>query len=138
VKWFKRHNNNDVTDKAARGIAGGILKLQNAFASYSRRYSATWGKKQQLLFLAAVSVLFSVLSVVAIVSPFSKEEKVKKPVVIKLPATIATDVEPRITKEEFERIQQFKRSLDSNTIKGRPGLMDSIHMVEVLYYSNLK
>lgn len=138
MKWFKKHSTSEVVDKAAQGIAGSILKMQKAFASSMEKFSAKWQRKHQLIFLAVVSVVFIVFSLRALVVPFSGETKITNPGGIRKPATVSTDVEPRITKEEFERIQAFKKSLDSNTIKDRPGLMDSIQMVEALYYSNLK
>jgi hypothetical protein len=48
----------------------------------------------------------------------------------------------RITEDEIKRVHAFKESLDSITKKKlliqRPGLMDSLDMVEQLYYSQKK
>lgn len=43
-----------------------------------------------------------------------------------------------ISPADFERIEKIKKNLDSNVIKQRPGLMDSIILFEKIYYSQSK
>jgi len=133
MKLFKRNKSDAIGDKAAHGIAGGILSIQRSFSENMRRWSGSWNRKGQVIFLVTVCGVFVTLSVLAIVQPFTKRATATRPAVIKVVHPVPAVFAPRITEEEFQRIQQFKAKLDSSIIKSRPGLMDSIRMVEDLY-----
>lgn len=135
MKLFNRNTGEAFADKAAQGVAGGILKMQRGFSERMSKWSVSWKRKGQIIFLAVVSCVFVSLSVVAIVRPFTTSYTTERPAPIKVVRPAAVDASPRITDEEFQRIQQFKSRLDSAIIQQRPGLMDSIRMVEELYYS---
>ena len=66
----KQINKEVLTDKAANGIAKGILKSQNGFAKYMQLLSKNWKGKHQWIFLYFVCLIFGGLSIVAIVHPF--------------------------------------------------------------------
>jgi len=135
MKWFRHKSSAAMADKAAAGVAGSILKLQRRFAKFMESISGSWQRRQKIFFLAAVSLVFISFSIAAIISPFSGR-RMSMPAVIETPLNISSgELTPRITEEEFQRIQRFKASLDSTTLKQRPELMDSLRMVEDLYYS---
>lgn len=48
MKLFKKNiKGNELTDKAANGIANGILKSQNGFAKYMYSVTKNWKQQQQ-------------------------------------------------------------------------------------------
>jgi hypothetical protein len=127
-----------VSDKAAIRIAKFISKLQWCFAASMHKFSASWQRKHQLVFIVAVSIIFISLSVGAIINPFTKDVTKVDAGKIIIPSQMQTEITMRITKEEFTKVQKLKLSLDSETMRLRPGLVDSIRMVEELYYSQDK
>ena len=154
MKLFRRNKsqtNSPLTDKAAGWIANGILKVQNKFANVLGKISASWKTKQQLIFFSMIWIVLGGLSVVAIVKPFDKKSAniISRPAAIKTPRMIPDENRNSIiiTDNEITQVHLFKHSLDSisktgegkikvkNLLAQRPGLMDSLEMVEQLYYS---
>lgn len=133
---MKLHDN--IQEKAAGKVAGVILKLQRSFASVMHKVSASWKKQHQLIFLALVCIPFIYFSIEAIRKPFQLKGNEKKTGVMVTPKMIPVEDMPTVTKEEFRKIQELKKSLDSNIVRQRPGLMDSIALVEGLFYSQQK
>lgn len=127
------------TDKAAGYIAKAILKVQNKFSEFLGQISASWKAKQKWIFLYMVCLVFGGLSVMSVVR---SSKVISKPTSIKVPRNIHENSSIRITNIEFRQVQKFKRSLDSASklklLEERPGLMDSLEMVEQLYYSQKK
>jgi len=158
MKLFKRNTNQTnsvLSDKAAGWIANGILKTQKRFAIVLGKISSSWKTKQQWIFLYIVCLVFGGLSVVAIISPFNKNANnfLSKPSAIKIPKNIHSNRHGNgvnITHNEIKQVHVFKQKLDSlskvrngktklnKLLSDRPGLMDSLEMVEQLYYSQKK
>ena len=142
MKLFSKNQNIPVSEKAAGIIANSILKVQRYFAGALGKLSISWKRKQQWIFLYMVCLVFGGLSIFSIVQSFSKTTELPKPSAIKVPRNIHKEQSVRITENEFSKVQAFKRSLDSTSRKKlmqeRPGLMDSLEMVEQLYYSQKK
>jgi len=132
----KLHDN--IQEKAAGKVAGGILKLQRSFASVMHKVSASWKKQHKVIFLALISILFLYFSIDAIRKPFQLKGNAKKTGVMVTPKMMPVEDMPTVTTEEFRKIQELKKTLDSNIIRQRPGLMDSIALVEGLFYSQQK
>jgi len=154
MKLFKRNiaqTKSVVSDKAAGWIASGILKAQNKFANGLGKIASSWKTKQQLIFFSLIWIVLGGLSVVAIVKPFDKKSAniISRPAAIKTPRMIPDENRNSIiiTDNEITQVHFFKHSLDSisktregkikvkNLLAQRPGLMDSLEMVEQLYYS---
>ena len=133
---MKLHDN--IQEKAAGKVAGGILKLQRSFASVMHKISASWNRKHKTIFLALVSILFIYFSIDAIRKPFQLKGNSKKTGVMVTPKMIPVEDMSTVTTEEFRKLQELKNSIDSNIIRQRPGLMDSIALVEGLFYSQQK
>jgi hypothetical protein len=136
---------------AAQKIAGAILSVQKRFADGMMKLSVKWKVKQQWIFLYLVCLVFGSLSVVAIIQPFRNKSNISKPSSIHLPKLLPQPEEKiLITDNEILKVHAFKQKLDSlgktkeGKIKvdrfftGRPGLFDSLEMVEQLYYSQKK
>lgn len=141
MKLFSKNIKNSVlTDKAANGIANGILKSQNGFAKYMFSLTKDWKQKQQWIFLYLVCLVFGGLSIVAIVNSFKIKEQDKAiiPKSISVPKNIHQQNNGFvITENEFQQVQEYKRKYPKLQ-KDRPGLFDSLSLIEQAYYSQKK
>jgi len=156
MKLSKRNSEKEtvLSDKAARWVANGILKTQNKFADALGKFSSTWKSKQQWIFLSVVCLVFGGLSFVAIVQSFNKKHQnvLRKSTRIKIPQKLPEErmSVALITDHEIKQVHLFKHTMDSlsktstgkmtlnKLLNSRPGLMDSLEMVEQLYYSQKK
>ena len=138
---FKRKEGQvNIPDKAATGIANGILKSQRWFANTLESLTNKWKQKQQWIFLYAVCFLFGGLSITAIVNSFKVPENSKAlmPKSISVPKNIYKEGKAfLITENEFQKVQEYKRT-HPNLINERPGLFDSLVLIEQSYYSQKK
>ncbi len=141
MKLFKRNKSQlNIQDKAATGIANGILKTQNWFAINLQQVTKNWKQKQQWIFLYLVCIAFGGMSIVAIVNSFKVSDKAKSiiPKPISIPGnTYKKDKAFLITENEFQKVQEYKQT-HPNLIKERPGLFDSLTLIEQVYYSQKK
>lgn len=138
MKLFKRKKGQvNIQDKAATGIANGILETQRWFASNLKNLTNKWKQKQQWIFLYAVCLVFGGLSIAAMVNSFkmgaNSNTLMTKP--ISVPKNIFKgDQAYLITEDEFQQVQEYKRK-HPNLIMERPGLFDSLLLIEQSYYS---
>ena len=141
MKLFKKNiKGNELTDKAANEVAKGILKSQNSFAKYMSRFTKKWKQKQQWVFLYVVCLFFGGMSIMTVVNSFKSKEDSKTiiPKSISLPRNIQQQSNVHaITENEIQQVQKYK-SKYPNLQKERPGLFDSLSMVEQIYYSQKK
>jgi hypothetical protein len=136
----KQISKEEITDKAASGIAKGILKSQNGFANYMQSLSKNWMSKQQWIFLYLVCLIFGGLSIIAIVDPFRVKDTNSSliPKSIAVPKSIHQKRNGfAITENEFQQVQEYKTK-HPNLQKERPGLFDSLSLIEEVYYSQKK
>ena len=138
MKLLKKNiSQTNIPDKAATGIANGILKSQRWFANNLEGLTKRWKQKQQWYFLLGVCILFGGLSITAIVDSFSQSTNLKAiiPKAISIPKTVQNNTNLYlITEEEFQHVQTYKQQ-HPNLIKERPGLFDSLTLIEQSYYS---
>jgi hypothetical protein len=138
MKLFKKNiNQTNIPDKAATGIANGILKSQRWFASNLEGVTKKWKQKQQWFFLLGICILFGGLSITAIVNSFRQpaNSKAIMPKAISIPKTIQNNTNLYlITEKEFQQVQTYKQQ-HPDLIKERPGLFDSLTLIEQSYYS---
>ncbi len=141
MKIMNRQINKEaLTDKAANGIAKGILKSQNGFANYMQSLSKNWKGKQQWIFLHFVCLFFGGLSIVAIVNPFRVKDTSRSiiPKSIAVPKSFHQQRNGfTITENEFQQVQEYKAK-HPNLQQERPGLFDSLSLIEDVYYSQKK
>jgi hypothetical protein len=141
MNLFKRKEGQvNIPDKAATGIANGILKSQRWFANTLESLTKKWKQKQQWIFLYTVCFLFGGLSIAAIVNSFKVPENAKAlmPKSISVPKNIyKADKAFVITENEFQKVQEYKRT-HPNLINQSPGLFDSLVLIEQSYYSQKK
>ena len=141
MKLFKRKEGQvNIHDKAATGIANEILKSQRWFANTLESLTNKWKQKQQWIFLYTVCFLVGGLSIAAIVNSLKVPENSKAlmPKSISVPKNIYIEAKAfLITENEFQKVQEYKRT-HPNLIKERPGLFDSLVLIEQSYYSQKK
>ena len=138
-KEVTKKNSEILADKAANKIANFILCLQKMFATAMYKLSKNWQRKQQWLFLCTICLLFGGAGVISILKPVSGNGLPKNIKAEKLTAYPQHEKESRIliTEDEFKKLHRFKK--DNPQIQQvRPGLFDSLGMVEQLYYSQKK
>lgn len=148
---FKRKRNKEGkvpgdnwTDKAAGKIAGAGIKLQTKFSNAMNKLVSKMPQKK----LKAVLVVFCVLSggfsiYLAAHAIFGTDKKqpsfeVKQMDVPKHYNRTGSEVnegDQRISEEIYRDIQEYKRYMDSLGKPIRPGLMDSIRVLEEIYHS---
>jgi len=141
MKLFKRKVGQvKIPDKAATVIANGILKSQRWFANTLESLTNKWKHKQKWIFLFAVFLVFGGLSMAAMVDSFKTgaNSNTLMPKSITVPKNIyKEDKAFLITENEFQKVQEYKRT-HPNLIKERPGLFDSLILIEQTYYSQKK
>ena len=140
MKLFRKNTKSNITDKAASGIANGILKSQQWFAKKLDGLTANWRQRHQWVFLCLICVVLCGLSVIAIVQSFRKTGNAK--VIILKPITVPKGIYKEskiflITEKEFQQVQQFKTT-HPGLQKERPDLFHSLNLVEQSYYSQQK
>lgn len=141
MKFLKKNSSEiNIRDKAANGLANGILKFQGWFATSLESLTKSWKQKQQWIFLCMICVGFGGLSIAAIVNSFkvSDKSKVITPKSISIPKNIYTEDKAfLITENEFQQVQEYK-SKHPELIKERPGLYDSLSLIEQAYHLQIK
>lgn len=145
-------------DKAAKGIAGFILKMQNGFATFMGKRTEKLSSSTMKFILVIFLLSGSSLSIYFIVTAFIKKEQPKALRIDRLSVPRYYNkngdepIQPGffISKQEHEEMQAFKTYMDSlhRTKKGklvydsimlnRPGLMDSVNKLEQLYQQQLQ
>jgi hypothetical protein len=156
-KKAKETKESGVQDKVARGIAGFLLSIQNRFTEFMGTMTNSLNKKGKQVFLGFICLLFGGLSIYAFLGAFRENDnsgKSIKPSQLSVPKyydrTDGEIQEPVVSEREINRINRFKKYMDSlsysptgrakydSILKTRPGLMDSIKIIEAIYYSQSK
>ena len=141
MKFFDKNINQEILkDKMAKGIANGILTSQNMFSKYMGVFTQKWKPKQQWIFLCVVCLFFGGVSITTIVIPFKTKGRIK----LTIPNSITgvTNINQQkglftITENEFRLVKEYKNKYP-NLERERPGLFDSLSLIEQVYYSQKK
>lgn len=139
---FLRTNNTtgQVSDKVANTIANGILRSQQKFAVLLQKRTNNWKQKHKWILLYFTCVIIGGLSIISIVKPFhDKDNEIFViPKSISIPKNISARRETNlITREEYHKIQILKHSYP-DLQKLKPGLYDSLLLIEQVYNSQQK
>ncbi len=141
MNFFTRYKDQlNIPDKAATGIANGILKCQRWFATSLQGWTKSWKEKQQWIFLFLICLVFSTMSTLTIVRPFKKSTTayIIIPKSIRFPKNLYNEDKAfLITRKEFQQVQEYK-NLHPDLMKEKPGLYDSLNVIEQAYYSQQK
>lgn len=152
-KEESKSEQNSVSERAAQTVVQAFSKIQNGFASVMNKafeHMAPKKLKVGLVLFCILSGGFSIyLLVFPIMSPLNRQKNIKVDQ-LNIPKHIkdagdnkmASDV--YVDEATFRRIISFKRYMDSiktnerakydSIILGRPKLMDSVTVLEQLYY----
>ena len=124
-------------DKVAQKVAGGILKVQSAFANRMNKI------KNLKVFLICFCVISGSLSIYFFVDAIVSKPKAK--IKIDHIRTPRPAYEPneemydnKIPDEIYQQIQDYKRYADSIGEPIRPGLADSMRILEEMYLQQQK
>ena len=160
MRLFKRKEKeqnaakSSASDKVAGKIAGFIVKVQTKFADVMNRNFSGISTKRMKIFLFLFCLVSGGLSIYYIVNTvFSHDKKnnsfkidqVNVPMHYDKTGDELTHPQIFVDDETMKNIESFKQYMDSLKTKStkqydsimleRPGLMDSIKMLEEIYYS---
>ncbi len=142
---------NPLQDKLATRIAGAVLKIQTLFSSFLSKITANLSARSLKIIVIFFSTGWFAVSVYFIASAFVNDaprstvqiSHLKTPSIIKSRTKEKLSSSNVITDEEYKEIQQFQKYMDSlrqcskqnydSILSGRPGLMDSIILLEQMY-----
>lgn len=160
MRFFKRHRT-DVPerhawqDKAAVKIYKIIHQVQTGFASFmSRKLNHLTAKKRKTIFILFF-ILIGGLSVYQIVHGITSDSAIGNTVKIKkinfsIHDSKRNSERIKVTEKDYQSIALFKHYMDSlkkslngkyqydSILQARPGLMDSVQVLEQLYLSQQK
>jgi hypothetical protein len=148
----EKQDPNKFVDKVAVGIVTKCLRVQGKWADYMQRRAnrlSPRAKKYSLVLFCALSVSCSLYLIIEGFKGYSTKDLGVAPIHVPVHTTETGDEATRspllITKKEFERIERFRHNVDSlgksatgtkvrdSMLSLRPGLMDSIRVIEKLY-----
>ena len=156
-KKVKDSKESEAQDKVAKGIARFLLSIQNGFASLMSERVKNLSSHSKQICLAVFCLMFGGLSIYVFVGAFQdsknsgKTIKLDQVAVPKYYDQIDSEIaKPSVVEGDVIRINRFKKYMDSlrhsvkgrlvydSILKARPGLMDSITVIEEIYYSQSK
>lgn len=129
------------TDKAAGRIAGAFVTLQIRFAKFMNKIFADMPDNKIKIVIMTFCLLCGGFSLYLIASAvFTKPEASIKIDKIEVPGNFDKTGEELnqliVDEETYQQVQTFKQSsIYDSTIKARPGLQDSIKLLEHIYQS---
>jgi hypothetical protein len=153
----KKSKESTFQDKVAKNVAGFLLSIQNRFASFMNGKINKLSIRSKQVCLAIFCLMLGGFSVYAFVGAFRNSTSSGKriqPDQAAVPKHFdRTDLEtkdPSVSERDIMRINSFKKIMDSlskspktrpvydSILKARPGLMDTIQVIEAIYYSQSK
>lgn len=163
LSLFKNRKKQKVTkpheaqDKFLKSIVNTCIVWQSRWAEWMQRKTEKLSGKGMFMVLLVFVLLAGGYSIYLIGRSFSENLTpsfsiifIKRPAHIQETGDEARHRNPAISKSEYERIHWFKQYMDSLTqsiagkvlydsiIALRPGLMDSIQLIENMYQSQIK
>ena len=130
-------------DKTANKISSALLKVQTKTSNaMNKRIAGISGKRMTIilwvfcLFWGGLSIYFIVDGVFGSKQPAIKVDRINVPRHINRAEDEQT--ESRVDEETFRQIQTYKKYMDSTHQLIRPGLLDSINVLEQIYLSQQK
>jgi len=125
---------NAVTDKLSNLIVRRTIRFQQRWAMFMQRKVERLSvrTKKYLLFLFSVLAFLFCTWVIAsaLLKPSSRPFSIT---CIRMPQTLKEKKLQPILEKEFQKIERYKKYMDSCGLPIRPGLKDSIQQLEVIY-----
>ena len=139
---MKRKTINPAADKIAAGIVGKTIQLQTRWANFMQRKVDRLSVKSQKYLLIIFSVLTVTYSCCIIIQSFTRGDKATISITaIRMPKHVIEEKKANISlmsDKEYNRIENYKKYMDSCGLQVRPGLADSIRQIEIIYQSSKK
>ncbi|KQO24965.1 hypothetical protein ASF10_07275 [Flavobacterium sp. Leaf82] len=156
---FKRKNNavTGTRDSLWQKFEQANLRLQHKCAQWLERKTAHFSRLNWIVVLFTFIVFTGGCSIYLIVTSFSGNTTKKTTVIPITKPTSSVSLKEKpiqlntiISKTEFEKITSFRKYMDSlgrsptgkkthdSIVLNRPGLLDSLTIIENYYYSHLK
>lgn len=148
---------NTAQDRIAKNVVGKLLRLQQRWAAFMERYTERLSVKWKLIVLFFFCLCSGGLSILFIARSLMNNQATSFHVTQgKMPQHIGKSGDEKnkavtiVTKEEYNKIQHFRKYMDSLArspsgkklydiiLTDRPGLMDSIILIENIYQSQNK
>lgn len=156
-KKQKTREQHEVQDLFLKTIVNNCIRWQSGWAVWMQRKTEKLSGKGKLMMLLIFVLLTGSYSIYLIGKSFSKNPApsfliipIKRPAHIQENGDEAEHANAVISKSEYERIYRFRQYMDSLTrsstgkvlydsiVAHRPGLMDSIQIIENIYQSQIK
>lgn len=140
---IKEPKQNPLQDKLARKIAGGFVLVQTKFSDMMNKQLANMSTKRLKALLIAFCVFSGGLSLYFFVSAIvTQPKKGFKIDPIKVPEHFGRSgdevMENEMPEDVYREIQQYRYYMDSIGEPIRPGLEDSMRILEELYWQQQK
>ena len=139
---MKRKTINPAADKIAARIVGKTMQLQTRWAEFMQRKADLLSVKSQKYLLIIFSALTVTYSCCIIIHSFSPGYKSTISITaIRMPKHVIEEKKANISimsEKEYNRIENYKKYMDSCGLQVRPGLADSIRRIEIIYQSSKK
>ena len=148
---------NTAQDRIAKNVVGKLLRLQHGWATFMEHYTERLSVKWKLIVLFFFCLCSGGLSILFIARSLMNNQATSFHVTQgKIPQHMGKSGDEKtkaitiVTKEEYDKIQHFRKYMDSlarspsgkelynNIVIDRPGLMDSIILIENIYQSQNK
>lgn len=142
-KRKKQIKENPIRDKVADKIAGGLLAVQTKFSDKMDKIFSTMKVKRIRLWLVLFCFISGGLSIYFFIDALvAKPKAAMKIDNVKMPQHFDKSgdeiMENPVPDEMYRNIQEYKKYMDSIGEPIRPGLLDSITILEELYLSTKK
>lgn len=143
---------NDTQERLANSIVSACLRFQQRWADFMQHHTERFSRNGKLIILSLFCVTAASISIYFIVSNVTSHKAssftvihLKKPTYAVKLGDENTKAFVLVTKAEYEKIQRFRFYIDSlarspsgkelydSILSQRPGLMDSIMIIEELY-----
>ena len=140
LKRKKRIIENPLRDRAAKGIAGLFIKVQIKFADVMNQRVSNMPVKRMKILLFVFCGFGGGLSIYFIVSAILSKAKTTMNIEhVKIPRHISEpeeqSVQSHVDFTTYQQIQRYKIYMDSTHQAIRPGLLDSMNVLEQIYLS---
>jgi hypothetical protein len=147
MMFWKRRNKelkeNPVQDKLARKIAGGFVFVQTQFSEFmNRRFAAMPVNRLKIsliafcIFSGGLSLYFLVSAIVTKPKPTFRIDQVKAPQHFDRAGDEV--MENELPEDIYREIQEYRYYMDSIGESIRPGLQDSMRVLEEIYLQHQK
>ena len=130
-------------DKIAKGIAGFFIKIQTKFADTMNKKFSGLSTRLVKILLTVFCLSWGGLSGYYLFNAFSKRHQTPagiQSIIIPRPLNKPDDEQilNHVDKETYDRIEDYKKYEDSLKQTIRPGLLDSMNLLEQIYLSQQK